>query len=450
MATTQEWLRVNVPPPERSGASDACPESGTVPKAIFGQQQSSLRQHPRRRRRRDAPGPIACSRSSDAILQRSTNVALSPVTGPGATSFSSVASAFDFHHHLGSDPASELLVLKHILTRECLLSRLESVCSQLRKRFQLHPAAATSDGTTLLGEGGDGIVNLLSSIRNATVAVIEAISVWRKDMNGHPPSAFVWDGDNYLLKITNDLNFLAGVQPLAETLKMHPARFCRNPLMLPQTLDEQRRDGELYQGGIDAISSGAAKRRHLYQVAQVLLDEESLEGERDALRRESSKSMGALQAGDGTLTGQDLSGQQGLNAGRARYGMRSCALASGMYTRGPQASDRSPVSYSSNSFACRGRAVEDKEMLRRQQRLSTWYEEARSQLVSLSTTPADEEYFLSSRRFWSKEELGDSGSGGGVAFSPPAHRRPPGHLRPGRGGHRSGVNVSSASPGTGG
>lgn len=224
MTTTQEWLRVNLnlPPSERGGGSDAFPEqSGTIPKAILGQQQSSLRQLPRRRRRRRAPGTIAGSRSSDEILQRNTNVALSPVTGPGATSFSSVASAFDFHHHLGSDPASELLVLKHILTRECLLSRLETVCGQLRKRFQLCPATATSDSSTArLGEVGNDIVNLLSSMRNATVAVIEAISVWRKDMTERPPSAFVWDGDNYLLKITNDLNFLAGVQPLVDTLKV--------------------------------------------------------------------------------------------------------------------------------------------------------------------------------------------------------------------------------------
>ena len=50
------------------------------------------------------------------------------------------------------------------------------------------------------------------------------------------------------------------------------------------------------------------------------------------------------------------------------------------------------------------------------------YEEARSQLVSLSTSPADEEYFLSSRRFWSKEELGDTRGG---SSPPPPHRRPP-------------------------
>ena len=198
--------------------------SSRTPEALFRQQASSTsRQHPRRHRRRGAPGLMACSRSSDEILQRTTSVALSPVRGPGSTSFSSVASAFDFQHHLGSDPASELLVLKHILTRECLLSRLEAVCHRLRKRFQLLPAvAATADSaaTARMKEGSEGVVELLSKMRAATVAVIEAISVWRKDMTGYPPSAFVWHGDNYLLKITNDLNFLAGVQPLVDTLKV--------------------------------------------------------------------------------------------------------------------------------------------------------------------------------------------------------------------------------------
>ncbi len=221
-----------------TGAAFAAYAAGSsrAPEAMFRQQASSTsRQHPRRHRRRGAPGLLACSRSSDEILQRSPNVALSPVRGPGATSFSSVASAFDFQHHIGSDPASELLVLKHILTRECLLSRLEAVCHQLRKRFQLLPTVtSTSESAPAvrLKEGSEGILELLSKMRGATVAVIEAISVWRKDMTGYPPSAFVWHGDNYLLKITNDLNFLAGVQPLVDTLKVplfgeaYPLRAC--------------------------------------------------------------------------------------------------------------------------------------------------------------------------------------------------------------------------------
>ncbi|CAB1117685.1 unnamed protein product [Ectocarpus sp. CCAP 1310/34] len=407
---------------------------------MFAQQQSSSRNCPRHRRRRGAPGLIACSRSSDEILQRSPSVSLSPVTGPGTT-FSSVASAFDFQHHVGSDPASELLVLKHILTRECLLSRLEAVCGSLRKRFQLPAAKATADsGTTARNtEDGNGVVALLSRMRDATVAVIEAISVWRKDMTGHLPPAFVWHGDNYLLKITNDLNFLAGVQPLVDTLKMHPARFCRNPLMLPQTLDEQRRDGELCESGVNTTSPGAGKRRHLYQVAQVLLDEEGLERERDYLRQESSKIVAAT-SGRGE-TSPELSGRHGFNAGNVRCAARPCATTSSVRKGGSQRTDVRPFSYSASSFACgRDPVTDDEELRRHQGGLSTWYEQARSQLVSLSSSPADEEYFLSSRRFWSKEELGDSMGGS----SPPAlHRKPPGTIA--RGGKRSGYTMSAAA-----
>lgn len=53
------------------------------------------------------------------------------------------------------------------------------------------------------------------------------------------------------------------------------------------------------------------------------------------------------------------------------------------------------------------------------------FEEARLQLIALSTSPADEEYFLSSRRFWSKEELEVVENGGsGRGPTSPARRRP--------------------------
>lgn len=51
------------------------------------------------------------------------------------------------------------------------------------------------------------------------------------------------------------------------------------------------------------------------------------------------------------------------------------------------------------------------------------YAEARSQLVSLSTSPADEEYFLRSRRFWSEKELGVAGACGELSPPPPLRRR---------------------------
>ena len=44
--------------------------------------------------------------------------------------------------------------------------------------------------------------------------------------------------------------------------------------MLPQTLDEQRRDGELHETGPNNSSPRLRKRRHLYQVAQVMANTE--------------------------------------------------------------------------------------------------------------------------------------------------------------------------------
>lgn len=217
--TAQDWLRVSHRPDEASGlfgratkTSVADYADSTVPDALFSQSRPVLH-----RRRPTTPGSISSSRSTEDILERNT-LALNPVTGPGATTFSSVASAFDFQHHLGSDPAIELLVLKRILLRECLLSRLEAGCCQLRK--QCRRPLASDSATDPLGGGAEGVVELLSRMRDATVGVIEAVAVWREDMDGRPPSAFVWHGENYLLKITSDLNFLAGVEPLVAALKV--------------------------------------------------------------------------------------------------------------------------------------------------------------------------------------------------------------------------------------
>lgn len=217
--TAQDWLRVSPGPDEISGlfgsatkTSVADYANSTVPDALFSQTRPVLH-----KRRPMVPGPISSSRRTEDRFERTT-IALKPVTGPGATTFSSVASAFDFQHHLGGDPAIELLVLKRILLRECLLSRLEAVCCQLRKQCR-RPLALDSVASSQ-GESTEGVVEMLSRMRDATVGVIEAVAVWREDMTGHPPSAFVWHGENYLLKITNDLNFLAGVEPLVTALKV--------------------------------------------------------------------------------------------------------------------------------------------------------------------------------------------------------------------------------------
>lgn len=57
--------------------------------------------------------------------------------------------------------------------------------------------------------------------------------------------------------------------PFLVSFQIHPARLCRNPLMLPKTLDEQLRDGELVETSNDPPSPRVGKRRRLYNAAQV-------------------------------------------------------------------------------------------------------------------------------------------------------------------------------------
>jgi hypothetical protein len=50
-----------------------------------------------------------------------------------APGFTSVAAAFDFEHHVGSDPSLELVVLRSILVREGYLSQIEAYAEQVTR-----------------------------------------------------------------------------------------------------------------------------------------------------------------------------------------------------------------------------------------------------------------------------------------------------------------------------
>lgn len=174
---------------------------------------------PSSRAKRDHQRVATSSKRPEDSLERPSAI-LNPAVDPDSTTYNSIASAFDFQHHLGSDPSAELRVVKCILLRECLISHLEAVCCDVRKRDPRRVAMPNQGPDKPLGENAEEIIQLLSRTRDTTVAVIEAIVVWRGENNQHPPSPFLWHGENYLIKITNDMNFLAGVEPLSTTLKV--------------------------------------------------------------------------------------------------------------------------------------------------------------------------------------------------------------------------------------
>ncbi len=143
--------------------------------------------------------------------------------------FLTIASTFGFNHHEGSDPKKELIVVKAILTRENTLMKLRHVCEIiLEKQF-------VSD------RHGMSILDLMTKIRLCTLNYIEALSLWRDsipNMDPTMPTPFMWEGDNYTIRVIYDIDFLSEMDNLVRSLKIDPSKLRANPLMLPNTLHE--------------------------------------------------------------------------------------------------------------------------------------------------------------------------------------------------------------------
>lgn len=179
--------------------------------------------------------------------------------------FAAVAAILDFKHHEGMDPGAEIAVLKAILRRETLLSQIEAAAEKLVRRAQQNRAlqCVQCPDTQLMDKVQKrALVDLMTRLREATVDVCEAIAKWRTGSNGaritceesssghymkpnirQLPRPFLWQGSNYLLKVAkSDLDFVGAVAPFAFALGVQPSKMCRNPLMLPRTLDEAAAD----------------------------------------------------------------------------------------------------------------------------------------------------------------------------------------------------------------
>jgi hypothetical protein len=116
-------------------------------------------------------------------------------TNAGAAGFASVAAAFDFEHHVGSNPTLELRVLKVVVLREGLLSQVEALVE-----VAMRPPAFPGDDPDYEAVTSE-IIHLLAQTRDRSVEVIEAIEAWRNGFTGPSPPPFVWQSTNYLLKM---------------------------------------------------------------------------------------------------------------------------------------------------------------------------------------------------------------------------------------------------------
>jgi hypothetical protein len=177
--------------------------------------------------------------------------------------FSILASAFDFKHHPNTSPTLELTVLKNILTRESIITKLYTLINVISESDDT--LDSTLNGSSQPREDTENnvtsTIKLLTELRNVTVLVIKSIGEWRLSDASSTPSTssttkannrmFLYHHQNYLLKLTSDIDFLGTCTYLVEAMKVSADRLVANPLMLPNTLT----DGVEAYFGSDASSN---------------------------------------------------------------------------------------------------------------------------------------------------------------------------------------------------
>ena len=182
-------------------------------------------------------------------------------------------------------------LLKHVLYREQCLADLK----HLSKAFiKIHPAV-NAKSTQILAK----MIDIIEGMRTASLIIVEGIWHWRYKRIvsllhrrrlpapgiNHKPYPFVYDGDNYLLKMAFDISFLDELPPLIEWLgtNFHRNTFC---IKTEDTLDSINATSILESGEtVEAaaqnapLPSDAPYIDRLRWASSVILAEESMRGQ---------------------------------------------------------------------------------------------------------------------------------------------------------------------------
>jgi hypothetical protein len=141
--------------------------------------------------------------------------------------FSTIAGTFGFKHHEGTDHNMELRVIKVIMIREGILMSLKY-------------AADLAEGQGNLQ--GNNLLELMSQLRESTLNYLEYLCLWRQSAqseNGEmQPRAFMWENQNYTMKLIGDLDFLGENAAVVESLNLSQEQLRSNPLMLSNNLED--------------------------------------------------------------------------------------------------------------------------------------------------------------------------------------------------------------------
>ena len=146
--------------------------------------------------------------------------------------FAAIAAALGFNHHEGTSEEKELDIIKCIMLRESIIMKLENLCNKIALCDALVQSSNDLESELLV---------TLSQMRSTTASYIECICTWRQsDINYEPHNlrTFYWEGQNYTMKVISDLDFLATQPLLVASLHFPVEKMIRNPLMLPNNLEE--------------------------------------------------------------------------------------------------------------------------------------------------------------------------------------------------------------------
>ncbi|EFC36335.1 predicted protein [Naegleria gruberi] len=118
-------------------------------------------------------------------------------------------------------------VLTSLEQREVYIKRLKEIAMQ----FNGYRAGASS----LMGRLQDPMVKneiptIVSNLRNVTIELVESILLWRSQLT--KKTVFLYNGENYMLKMRNDVDFLK-LTELAPLFEIVGITIDSNPLLLP-------------------------------------------------------------------------------------------------------------------------------------------------------------------------------------------------------------------------
>lgn len=145
------------------------------------------------------------------------NKTLLCAVGLDSSRLSSTQSIYDTKVNIKVD------IVKTIVMREGYVFKLKSLSDSVHKH------------NTLDGFQGQ-ILEVLSQVKEVTLRYLEYICQWREAKSYVDTHPFIYEGNNYTIKLLSDLNFLADNTLIANDLNVNAVDLTYNPLMLRENL----------------------------------------------------------------------------------------------------------------------------------------------------------------------------------------------------------------------